>query len=384
MGNHSWQHVQVIAFTMICKYCKHTIEDDSIFCRFCGQKVVRVARRKPGDEPSIPAPKLTSSGRYAGRIMVNGERIYINEPTEARYYIEARMFRHGIMKEQRHASQEAGVTLRSLIEKYIDDNAPVLSPSTVLGYRSILNNNFPMFIDADPANINYQRMVSYESKRYSGKTVSNAWRLVTASLKYAQLSVPNVNLPKCARNDRVFLDFQQIQTFVRAARGDACEAEMLLALHSLRFSEILALRSDSFEDDIIHVRGAKVRSDKGYTVRDLNKTQLSTRDIPIMIPRLKEILPDTVFPISHSNKMLTDHIRKICARNALPPCTCHSLRHSFASLAYHLRWTEKSTMQIGGWSTPDVVNEVYTHLSSKDLNDDVLRMMDYYVQIDGT
>ena len=56
----------------------------------------------------------------------------------------------------------------------------------------------------------------------------------------------------------------------------------------------------------------------------------------------------------------------------------HCLRHSFASLAYHLRWQEKTVMQVGGWSTPEVVNEIYTHLSALDKNDDVERMRLFY------
>lgn len=35
-------------------------------------------------------------------------------------------------------------------------------------------------------------------------------------------------------------------------------------------------------------------------------------------------------------------------------------------------------MQVGGWSTPEVVNEIYTHLSALDKNDDVERMRLFY------
>lgn len=70
-------------------------------------------------------------------------------------------------------------------------------------------------------------------------------------------------------------------------------------------------------------------------------------------------------------------------RRGLPVVTMHGLRHSFASLAYHLKWTEKTTMQIGGWSTPDVVHDIYTHLSQKDVNEDVERMRAFYQEAVG-
>ncbi|MBP5223862.1 MAG: hypothetical protein J6Z35_11990, partial [Lachnospiraceae bacterium] len=243
---------------------------------------------------------------------------------------------------------------------------------------SYLDNSFPAYMGQDPSSINYQRMVSEDSVRYSAKTIANAWRLVTVSLKYSKLPVPEVALPRIVRKEKEFLDFDQIKTFISAARGDECEIYMLLALHSLRLSELLALNAGSFRGDVIHVRGAKIRSKDGMELRDLNKTDLSRRDVPIMIPRLKELIPQTSFPLVHSCGMINDHIEKICTKNNPPKCTCHSLRHSFASLAYHLRWTEKSTMQLGGWSTTDVVHEVYTHLSSKDLNNDVQKMIDFY------
>jgi len=35
-------------------------------------------------------------------------------------------------------------------------------------------------------------------------------------------------------------------------------------------------------------------------------------------------------------------------------------------------------MRLGGWSTPDVVHEIYTHLAQADVDEDVERMKAYY------
>ena len=58
---------------MICKYCKKEIESDSVFCRFCGERVQR--KRKPKDIISVASPALTKSGKYRGRVMVDGNRV---------------------------------------------------------------------------------------------------------------------------------------------------------------------------------------------------------------------------------------------------------------------------------------------------------------------
>lgn len=102
----------------------------------------------------------------------------------------------------------------------------------------------------------------------------------------------------------------------------------------------------------------------------------------------KEIEPDSVFCRFCGERVR--RTRKPKEEITVPPptvtpsgkyrgrVTLHGLRHSFASLAYHLRWTEKTTMRLGGWATPDVVHEIYTHLAHQDVDEDVERMKAFY------
>lgn len=350
---------------MNCKYCKKEIEPDSVFCRFCGERVQR--RRKPKDEITVSPPKVTPSGKYRGRVMVRGSRVWITEDTESAYYVRAKAMKAGMLKE----AVEPKDTLQELIRRFIDDNEAVLSPSTVPAYRSYARNAFQAYMGMRAASIPWQRAVSDEAGRVSAKTLENEWRLVTAALRYAKITPPDVNLPRGVKHERAFLDFEQIEVFIGAIRGDPCELAYLLALHSLRLSEILALREIT---DQIRVRGAMVRGEAGYVVKELNKTDLSRRDVPVMIPRVLE-LP---LPVTQRDTTLNRHLARICEGAGLPVVTLHGLRHSFASLAYHLRWTEKTTMRLGGWSTPDVVHEIYTHLAQQDVDEDVERMRAYY------
>ena len=350
---------------MNCKYCKKEIEPDSVFCRFCGERVQR--RRKPKEEITVPPPTVTPSGKYRGRVMVHGSRVWITEDTEAAYYVRAKAVKAGMLKE----AVEPRDTLQELIRRFIDDNEAVLSPSTVPAYRSYARNAFQAYMGTRVGAIPWQRAVSEEAGRVSAKTLENEWRLVTAALRYAKIQPPDVNLPRAVKHEREYLDFEQIEVFIGAIRGDPCELAYLLALHSLRLSEILAVTEIT---DQIRVRGAMVRGEAGYVVKELNKTDLSRRDVPVMIPRVKE-LP---LPVTQRDTTLNRHLARICADAGLPVVTLHGLRHSFASLAYHLRWTEKTTMRLGGWSTPDVVHEIYTHLAQQDVDEDVERMRAYY------
>ena len=57
----------------------------------------------------------------------------------------------------------------------------------------------------------------------------------------------------------------------------------------------------------------------------------------------------------------------MCAANGLPQVGNHGLRHSFASLAYHLGIPEKIAMEIGGWEDSKTMHDIYTHLAKRDI-----------------
>ena len=61
-----------------------------------------------------------------------------------------------------------------------------------------------------------------------------------------------------------------------------------------------------------------------------------------------------------------EHINQVCRENGLPEVGVHGLRHSFASLAYHLKMPEKITMEIGGWANLGTMRNIYTHIAQRD------------------
>jgi len=58
----------------------------------------------------------------------------------------------------------------------------------------------------------------------------------------------------------------------------------------------------------------------------------------------------------------------------------HGLRHSFASLAYHLNIPEKITMEMGGWSDPGTMHKKYTHIAKSDISRYQTAMADFYAK----
>lgn len=52
---------------MVCKNCKRDIDDDNIFCKWCGEKQIR-ERRKKG-EVKVPKPRQLADGRWFAQVM---------------------------------------------------------------------------------------------------------------------------------------------------------------------------------------------------------------------------------------------------------------------------------------------------------------------------
>lgn len=355
---------------MRCRRCRREITPNSVFCSWCGAKQI-----KEEAEVSVPRPRLLKSGSYFGQLMVNGKRVSVTEDTEAKYYAKARSVKLGLIELAKRPPRH---TLGEMIDRYIEANENILSPSTIRGYSYIRKGRFAGYMDCYVDVIDWQRMVNEEAKLCAEKTLKNAWGLVAASLSAVALDVPEINLPMVPRKELPWLNYQQILTLLAGVRETRLELPVILALHSLRLSEILALTADDI-DDTIHVRNAAVfDKDNRLVVKGKTKTSGSARDIPILIPRLSEILPESGRLVDWHPNALQKAIKRESQRLGLPCVTIHGLRRSFASLGYHLKWSERSIMAIGGWSNYVTVHSVYVKLAQNDVNEDVERMRNYY------
>lgn len=360
---------------MKCRNCRRKIEDNSIYCNWCGYKQI-----KENAEITVPRPRQLKSGAYSAQIMVAGHRITVTKETEAEYYAEARALKTGLLAAHKKPIQH---TLGEILDKYISDNENILSPSTIRGYEYIRKGRFKPYVDQYIDAIPWQRMLNEETAKCSEKTLANAWGLVAATLRAENQPIPDINLPAIPRHELNWLDYEQIQQLLAVSRGSNIELPIILALHSLRLSELMALTIDDI-DDHIHVRRSVVfDKDNRMVVRNTNKTATSTRDIPILISRLREILPESGRLVNMHPNSIHKAINSVCKRTGLPLVGVHGLRRSFASLGYHLKWSERSIMAIGGWSNLQTVHNIYIKLAEKDINEDVKRMQNYYETTDG-
>ena len=327
---------------------------------------------------NIPKIIQLPSGTYSTKVMVNGVRITITKDTKEECAAEATAIKYGA-KEAKRKEKIKILTLSDALDTYIEARTGSASPSTLYAYKRYKANCFQSMMKSDvhtTTDEQWQSAIRRESKGKSPKYIANVWGLISAAILEATGRKPRVNLPAKEKKERPYLEPEQVKIFVEAVKGESVEIAALLALSSLRRSEIKALTWDciNLERKTITVKGAMVYAgkDDGMVHKKQNKTAASNRIIPI-IPPLEEVLKSTQrigeYVVPYNGSWLYQRINEICAVNNLPQVGVHGLRHSFASLAYHLQIPEKIAMEIGGWSDDGTMRKIYTHLAQKDIAD---------------
>lgn len=327
----------------------------------------------------VPKPRKLPSGSWFIQLRLGGESIPVTADTEKECIKQAEFIKAEYRAGKRTEKKEkpTDITLTKAIDAYIESRKNILSPSTIRGYKTIQRTRFQAYMDTKLSAMDskaWAAACNLEAKTCSAKTLSNSWRFIASVIKHAtQGAAPEVQLPQVIPNEMPFLEPEEIKKFIKAIEGTKVEIPALLALSSLRRSEICALTWENVDlkKKQIHVKGAAVYDENQNLIqKKANKNRSSTRTVPILIDELyaaleKERQPSGLVVAARPNTLWTQ-VNRVCKRNGLTPVGVHGLRHSFASLAYHLGIPEKITMEIGGWADSQTMRNIYTHVAKSD------------------
>lgn len=336
----------------------------------------------------VPTPKKMTSGNWYIRLRLGGKGYTITDPNKADCVARARslkaQYKAGELDAQPPA-KAAPATLGALIDAYINKFAPVLSPATVRGYKAVRRCRFAGYMEREIGKIDYQAMVNAETVHISPKTVKNAWGVVGAALKWKGIEVPSVKLPQVPVKEIPFLQPEEIGPFLDAIKGEGAELLLLLELHGLRYSEARALTWADVDltKKTMYVHSAVVPGpDHRFTHKSTTKNRTSSRTVPIMIPRLLDVLEGAE---SRDGPLVTIHpltgrkaAHRAAERAGVTVVGNHGLRHSFASLCYHLGLPERQIMELGGWSNTATMHKIYIRVTNRDREAAVKAVSDFF------
>lgn len=325
----------------------------------------------------VPEPKRLPSGSWRIRLRLGGEEISITDADKNEVVKQARLVKAEYLAGKRETVSRGtkNKTLEEVQKDYVKKNKPVLSPATVRSYESYIKNRWEGYRDRRLKDIDFQAMINDELGKVSKKTVKNAWGLVTPALTAAGFPVPQVKLAAVPVKELSFLQPEEIVKFVETAKGKRYEVAALLMLHGLRLSEVKGLRRKDVDlkRGVLTVRGAEVRGPDGMVRKETNKNETSTRTVPVLIPRLLEILeqgagdpeadPEAQIVRTHPSNLLED-VKRCCREAGITEVTCHGLRRSFASLGYYAEVPERQIMAWGGWKDYTTMHKVYIKLAA--------------------
>lgn len=345
-----------------------------------------MGRKPKAPKVRIPEIKQLPSGAWHTRVLVDGRRVSITKDTYDECAAAYLALKNGVIEAEKNASGKA-VTLEEVVKSYIDKKTGYLSPATIAGYQKFQRNMFQGMMKRNIRTVTKEQWQdAIKAERKAGKSpkyIKNGWSFISSCIVAAGVERPEVMLYPEEHNERAYLEPDEIDKFVLAVKGQPVEIPALLCLSSLRRSEILALdwKNVDLKNEVMYIRGATVRGPDGLTTKPQNKSDKSRRSVPI-IPPLKEALANVKDKTGRVVTMTGDYaltcVKRTCKAAGITTVDLHGLRHSFASLAYHLGIPEMIAAEIGGWNDLSTMHKIYTHLAKKDIAKRSKDFCDYF------
>lgn len=250
---------------------------------------------------------------------------------------------------------------------YIKSKENVLSPATIRGYRSILNNMNDSFKSLQLDRITLpvlQRFINDYSATHSPKSVRNLNGFIISVLKFNGSDIQSPRLPQKEPKDIYIPTEEDIKRLLHEFKGHKYEAFIVLATMGLRRSEICALTPEDLNGNVLTINKALVQNDKKQWVIKTTKTESSTRTI---------VIPDEVVELLNKNGFYEGNPENLyfCLvraqkRLGIPQFPLHKLRHFFASYMHNQGYSDKQIQEFGGWKTDAIMKTVYQHAMEMD------------------
>lgn len=256
------------------------------------------------------------------------------------------------------------VTVRDVIQRYINERTAVLSPASIHKYNQILNSQLSENFTNTAINSLKESDVLFEvnrlSKHYQPKTVKNAICFIVPIIRKCRRDLDlDISTPKVFQKQKIYPAADEI---MKLFKGSKIELEVLLALCcGLRKEEIRGLKHTDIKGNTMYIRRVKIDVGKETIVREnAAKTLNSIRKIelpPFILDLIKQ-RQGTEYITELSGHAIYMRFYRV-TRKAGYDISFHDLRHINASIMLFLGIPDKYAMERGGWATDSTLKSVY-------------------------
>lgn len=279
--------------------------------------------------------------------------------------------------------QSGDLTVKEAMEEYIKTKENVLSPSTIRGYISCINNYYSEIQDIKLRRLEFkdvQMWINNLSASKSPKTTRNANALLTATF---EMFAPEIHfapqLPAKKKTNLYCPSDTDIEHLLKYVAGRELELAILLAAFGpMRRSEICALTSDDIHGNIITVNKAMVLTVDNQWIIKPPKTFSSNRDIEypkFVIEKLKGIKGPLV---KATPDQISNRFRRAIKFSGSPEFRFHDLRHYGASIMHAIGIPDQYIMERGGWKTDSVMKSIYRNTITEEMQKANSKINDHF------
>lgn len=306
----------------------------------------------------------TKNDTYRVRPYINGKRVCLTfdkRPTQKEI--------SDAIIEISNADNSSKDTFEYCANSYINSKSNILSPSTVKGYKSLLNKSIPddfknMKIK-DITQTDIQLVINDYAVEHAPKTVRNMNGFISSVMGVYRPSMTIcTTLPQKAVYEPNLPTEKDIEKILDISKGTMYHIAIQLGILGMRRSEICALTLDDIEGNTLHINKALVMNEDNKWVVKATKTAAGTRDIYLPDNLLKEIQEEQKIYEGYPNSIY-DALQGYCAKLKIKPIRFHDLRHYYASYAHENGMSDADIMASGGWKSDYTMKSVYRHAMQK-------------------
>lgn len=308
--------------------------------------------------------KKLDSGSYRVQKQINGVRISMtwnHKPTKKEIEDEIA---------HRLGYYNGKLTFEAAAKNYIEARTNILSPSTIKGYRQILNAiSIGLKAKAldDIQNNDIQKEVNMFAGKVAPKTVKNRYTFISSIFAEFRPDFNlRVNLPMMIRKEPYIPTSEEIKRLLSVAEGTQYKTAILLGCCGLRRGEICALTMNDidFDNNTIHITKDIVQDTDGNWITKAPKTAQSIRNVVVPDAVIESIKQNGLYTKCPHN--ITEWMHRKQDELGITRFSLHKTRHFFVSTAHENGMSDASIMQAGGWAAPNVMIKHYRHAQNSD------------------